>query len=176
MGFDSVQPTRIRVMFWCLQLLLFLKGFTESDRSKLAMLTGILLANGNISASILSSLFNENLVKEGTSLSASSVRLCAFSPNVFSFTAKCIFPLLILMNWVSLVQGGKCKLTSVATKEPLTSCCTLFGFILTQASLTPSVNTSETHNTDTKSWLVVKGRTVGIIVGSKKRFLNRHFC
>lgn len=29
------------------------------------MLTGILLANGNLSASILSSLFNENLVKEG---------------------------------------------------------------------------------------------------------------
>lgn len=29
------------------------------------MLTGILLANGSISASILSSLFNENLVKEG---------------------------------------------------------------------------------------------------------------
>lgn len=29
------------------------------------MLTGILLANGNISASILNSLFNENLVKEG---------------------------------------------------------------------------------------------------------------
>lgn len=29
------------------------------------MLTGILLANGTISASILSSLFNENLVKEG---------------------------------------------------------------------------------------------------------------
>uniref|UniRef100_A0A8D3DS12 W2 domain-containing protein n=1 Tax=Scophthalmus maximus TaxID=52904 RepID=A0A8D3DS12_SCOMX len=49
------------------QLLLFLKGFTESERNKLAMLTGILLANGNISASILSSLFNENLVKEGVS-------------------------------------------------------------------------------------------------------------
>lgn len=48
-----------------LQLLLFLKGFTESERNKLAMLTGILLANGNISASILNSLFNENLVKEG---------------------------------------------------------------------------------------------------------------
>ncbi|KAK1802434.1 hypothetical protein P4O66_022092 [Electrophorus voltai] len=47
------------------KLLLFLKGFTESERNKLAMLTGILLANGNISASILSSLFNENLVKEG---------------------------------------------------------------------------------------------------------------
>uniref|UniRef100_A0A7N6BMU2 W2 domain-containing protein n=1 Tax=Anabas testudineus TaxID=64144 RepID=A0A7N6BMU2_ANATE len=49
------------------QLLLFLKGFTESERNKLAMLTGILLANGNISASILNSLFNENLVKEGVS-------------------------------------------------------------------------------------------------------------
>uniref|UniRef100_A0A665VS53 Basic leucine zipper and W2 domain-containing protein 1-A n=1 Tax=Echeneis naucrates TaxID=173247 RepID=A0A665VS53_ECHNA len=49
------------------KLLLFLKGFTESERNKLAMLTGILLANGNISASILCSLFNENLVKEGVS-------------------------------------------------------------------------------------------------------------
>lgn len=47
------------------QLLLFLKGFTESERNKLAMLTGILLANGDISASILTSLYNENLVKEG---------------------------------------------------------------------------------------------------------------
>lgn len=50
------------------QLLLFLKGFTESERNKLAMLTGILLANGNLSASILNSLFNENLVKEGERL------------------------------------------------------------------------------------------------------------
>uniref|UniRef100_W5MWZ6 Basic leucine zipper and W2 domains 1a n=2 Tax=Lepisosteidae TaxID=7915 RepID=W5MWZ6_LEPOC len=49
------------------KLLLFLKGFTESERNKLAMITGILLGNGNLSASILSSLFNENLVKEGVS-------------------------------------------------------------------------------------------------------------
>ncbi|XP_010773665.1 basic leucine zipper and W2 domain-containing protein 1-A-like [Notothenia coriiceps] len=48
------------------KLLLFLKGFTESERNKLAMLTGILLAKSNLSAAILSSLFNENLVKEGT--------------------------------------------------------------------------------------------------------------
>lgn len=48
-----------------LQLLLFLKGFTESERNKLAMLTGILLANGTLNASILNSLYNENLVKEG---------------------------------------------------------------------------------------------------------------
>ncbi|XP_072902823.1 eIF5-mimic protein 2 [Hemitrygon akajei] len=49
------------------KLLLFLKGFTESERTKLAMLTGILLSNGTLSSSILSSLFNENLVKEGVS-------------------------------------------------------------------------------------------------------------
>lgn len=48
-----------------LQLLLFLKGFSESERNKLAMLTGILLANGTLNASILNSLYNENLVKEG---------------------------------------------------------------------------------------------------------------
>lgn len=69
-------------MFAFLQLLLFLKGFTESERNKLAMLTGILLANGNISASILSSLFNENLVKEGTCFSPSWARL----PLLFVFT------------------------------------------------------------------------------------------
>ena len=50
-----------------LQLLLFLKGFSESERNKLAMLTGVLLANGTLSASILNSLYNENLVKEGVS-------------------------------------------------------------------------------------------------------------
>lgn len=52
-------------LFFCLQLLLFLKGFSESERNKLAMLTGILLANGTLNASILNSLYNENLVKEG---------------------------------------------------------------------------------------------------------------
>lgn len=51
--------------FYPLQLLLFLKGFSESERNKLAMLTGILLANGTLNASILNSLYNENLVKEG---------------------------------------------------------------------------------------------------------------
>ncbi|KAF1434431.1 Basic leucine zipper and W2 domain-containing protein 1, partial [Spheniscus mendiculus] len=49
------------------KLLLFLKGFSESERNKLAMLTGILLANGTLNASILNSLYNENLVKEGVS-------------------------------------------------------------------------------------------------------------
>uniref|UniRef100_A0A8C7M1P6 Basic leucine zipper and W2 domains 1a n=1 Tax=Oncorhynchus kisutch TaxID=8019 RepID=A0A8C7M1P6_ONCKI len=57
------------------QLLLFLKGFTESERNKLAMLTGILLANGNISAAVIGSLFNENVVKEGVS--------AAFAVNLF---------------------------------------------------------------------------------------------
>lgn len=49
------------------KLLLFLKGFSESERNKLAMLTGVLLGNGSLSAAILSSLFNDNLVKEGVS-------------------------------------------------------------------------------------------------------------
>uniref|UniRef100_A0A8B9S394 Basic leucine zipper and W2 domains 1 n=1 Tax=Apteryx owenii TaxID=8824 RepID=A0A8B9S394_APTOW len=39
----------------------------ESERNKLAMLTGILLANGTLNASVLNSLYNENLVKEGVS-------------------------------------------------------------------------------------------------------------
>uniref|UniRef100_A0A8C8UKV7 W2 domain-containing protein n=1 Tax=Peromyscus maniculatus bairdii TaxID=230844 RepID=A0A8C8UKV7_PERMB len=45
----------------------FLKGFSESERNKLAILTGVLLANGTLNASILNSLYNENLVKEGAS-------------------------------------------------------------------------------------------------------------
>ncbi|KAM8784235.1 LOW QUALITY PROTEIN: eIF5-mimic protein 2-like [Rhynchonycteris naso] len=49
------------------KLLLFLKGFSESERNKLAMLTGVLLANETLNASILNSLYNENLVKEGVS-------------------------------------------------------------------------------------------------------------
>uniref|UniRef100_A0A3B5MDY2 Basic leucine zipper and W2 domains 1a n=1 Tax=Xiphophorus couchianus TaxID=32473 RepID=A0A3B5MDY2_9TELE len=60
------------------KLLLFLKGFTESERNKLAMLTGILLANGSISASILSSLYNENLVKEGEAATTSSFAVKLF--------------------------------------------------------------------------------------------------
>ena len=31
------------------------------------MLTGVLLANGTLNASVLNSLYNENLVKEGVS-------------------------------------------------------------------------------------------------------------
>ncbi|TKC36514.1 hypothetical protein EI555_020405 [Monodon monoceros] len=45
----------------------FAQGFSVSERNKLAMLTGVLLANGTLDASILNSLYNENLVKEGVS-------------------------------------------------------------------------------------------------------------
>uniref|UniRef100_A0A2K5K3Q2 W2 domain-containing protein n=1 Tax=Colobus angolensis palliatus TaxID=336983 RepID=A0A2K5K3Q2_COLAP len=43
--------------------------FVEKKKigNKLAMLTGVLLANGTLNASILNSLYNENLVKEGVS-------------------------------------------------------------------------------------------------------------
>uniref|UniRef100_A0A671R4E0 Basic leucine zipper and W2 domains 1b n=1 Tax=Sinocyclocheilus anshuiensis TaxID=1608454 RepID=A0A671R4E0_9TELE len=39
------------------KLLLFLKGFSESERNKLAMLTGILLANGSVSPAFAVKLF-----------------------------------------------------------------------------------------------------------------------
>ncbi|KAM6958706.1 eIF5-mimic protein 1 [Aplochiton taeniatus] len=51
------------------KLLLFLKAFSESEQSKLAMLTGILLANGTVPPPILTSLFSDNVVKEGISAS-----------------------------------------------------------------------------------------------------------
>ncbi|XP_078284962.1 eIF5-mimic protein 1 [Rhinoraja longicauda] len=51
------------------KLLLFLKAFSASEQTKLAMLTGILLANGSLPATILTSLFSDNLVKEGISAS-----------------------------------------------------------------------------------------------------------
>lgn len=47
------------------QLLLFLKAFSESEQAKLAMLTGILLATGTLPPAILTSLFSDNIVKEG---------------------------------------------------------------------------------------------------------------
>lgn len=50
-----------------MQLLLFLKAFSESEQTKLAMLTGILLANNTLPPPIISSLFTESVVKEGIS-------------------------------------------------------------------------------------------------------------
>ncbi|KAM6142887.1 eIF5-mimic protein 1 [Phoenicopterus ruber ruber] len=51
------------------KLLLFLKAFTETEQTKLAMLSGILLANGTLPATILTSLFTDNIVKEGIAAS-----------------------------------------------------------------------------------------------------------
>ena len=47
------------------ELLLFLKAFTESEQTKLAMLTGVLLANNDLPPPILVGLFSEGVVKEG---------------------------------------------------------------------------------------------------------------
>ncbi|CAL1584137.1 unnamed protein product [Knipowitschia caucasica] len=51
------------------KLLLFLKAFSESEQTKLATLTGILLASNILPASILSSLFTDSVVKDGVSAS-----------------------------------------------------------------------------------------------------------
>lgn len=50
------------------KILLFLKGFTEDQRNKLAIVTGIILANGMAPPTSLTSLLNETLIKEGISL------------------------------------------------------------------------------------------------------------
>ncbi|KAM9494001.1 eIF5-mimic protein 1 isoform 1-T3 [Clarias gariepinus] len=57
------------LLFFPGQLLLFLKAFSESEQAKLAMLTGILLANGTLPPAILTSLFSDNIVKEGIAAS-----------------------------------------------------------------------------------------------------------
>ncbi|XP_070702595.1 eIF5-mimic protein 1 isoform X2 [Pempheris klunzingeri] len=51
------------------KLLLFLKAFSESEQIKLAMLTGILLANCALPPNIITSLFTDSVVKEGISAS-----------------------------------------------------------------------------------------------------------
>ena len=48
-----------------LQILVFLKGFKEDEQKKLAIELGIILANGFCKAQVLSSVFEEHLVKEG---------------------------------------------------------------------------------------------------------------
>lgn len=55
---DSVLPAVV-------QLLLFLKAFSESEQVKLALLTGILLANSTLPPPIITSLFTDSVVKEG---------------------------------------------------------------------------------------------------------------
>lgn len=55
------------------KLILFLKGYHESDQRKLAIITGVFLATGFCSAKILSSLFEDHLVKDGLSLDFATV-------------------------------------------------------------------------------------------------------
>lgn len=55
------------------KLILFLKGYHESDQRKLATITGIFLATGFCSAKVLSSLFEDHLVKDGLSLDFATV-------------------------------------------------------------------------------------------------------
>ncbi|XP_031564656.1 basic leucine zipper and W2 domain-containing protein 1-like [Actinia tenebrosa] len=50
------------------KILLFLKGFSEAQRKKLAIAAGIILANGMSPATTLNSLFNDQLIKEGIAL------------------------------------------------------------------------------------------------------------
>lgn len=66
--FDMVSAQDYLCLFWHFQILLFLKGFTEEERRKLAIITGIIMANGLASAKVLNPIFEEHLVKEGECL------------------------------------------------------------------------------------------------------------
>ncbi|XP_071477612.1 eIF5-mimic protein 2-A-like [Diadema antillarum] len=50
------------------KILLFLKGFSEIERKKVAMITGVLQARNLVDAKCLTSLFNDHLVKDGIAL------------------------------------------------------------------------------------------------------------
>lgn len=62
------------------KILMFQKGFTSEERVKLAHLSGIFLANALCTPKILTSLFEDHLVKEGISLE--------FAANLFSTWLK----------------------------------------------------------------------------------------
>jgi len=50
------------------KVLVFQKGFTDNERTKLAIVTGQILANGLATPKVLTALFEDHLVKEGISL------------------------------------------------------------------------------------------------------------
>ena len=50
------------------KILKFLKGFTMEERTRLAVYTGLVLGEGLVAGTILASLLNEHLVKEGLAL------------------------------------------------------------------------------------------------------------
>ncbi|XP_063952961.1 eIF5-mimic protein 2-like [Lytechinus pictus] len=50
------------------KIILFLKGFSEMERKKVAMFTSILLAENEVDAKCLLNLFNDHLVKDGIAL------------------------------------------------------------------------------------------------------------
>lgn len=55
------------------KILIYLKAYSEEERCKLAIITGLFLANSLCSAKILSSLFEQHVVKEGLSLDFSTI-------------------------------------------------------------------------------------------------------
>lgn len=50
------------------KVLIFIKGFTPSERLKLARMTGLWIGNGSVPPTVLNVLINEHLVKDGIAL------------------------------------------------------------------------------------------------------------
>lgn len=50
------------------KVLIFIKGFTPSERLKLARMTGLWIGNGSVPPTVLNVLINDHLVKDGIAL------------------------------------------------------------------------------------------------------------
>lgn len=55
------------------KILIYLKAYSDEERRKLAIITGLFLANGLCSAKILTSLFEQHVAKEGLSLDFATI-------------------------------------------------------------------------------------------------------
>lgn len=60
------------------KILMFQKGFTDEERTKLAQISGILLANSLCTPKIMTSLFEDHLVKEGISSEFATKMFCTW--------------------------------------------------------------------------------------------------
>ena len=71
------------------QILVFLKGFKDDEQKKLAIELGIILANGFCKAQVLTSVFEEHLVKEGKNSSSRNsfkgITIISFKTNLLYY-------------------------------------------------------------------------------------------
>ena len=91
---------------------MFLKGFREEERKKLAQLYGIFFSNGLGNPQCLNALFEDHLVKEGKFVTSQQENVIQ-NAKIVSFTV-------LRLGLKSVVHGGEesatCSLTSSCYK------------------------------------------------------------